>query len=85
MIMENILAGVSVSISEFKTNPMSAVRQAGSRPLAVLSHNKPAFYTMDPKTYADIMELLDDAYLTQKVIERLPQKATAVKVNLDEL
>ena len=49
--METILADMTVSMSEFKKNPASVLRQAASRPVAVLSHNKAAFYVVEPRLF----------------------------------
>src|SRR5690554_7426505 len=42
--MHTIYADYSVSMSEFKKNPAQVLRTAGEKPVAVLSHNRPAFY-----------------------------------------
>jgi len=49
--METILANMTVSMSEFKKNPAAVLRQAASRPVAVLSHNKAAFYVIEPRQF----------------------------------
>jgi len=49
--METILADMTVSMSEFKKNPASVLRQAASRPVAVLNHNKAAFYVVEPRLF----------------------------------
>ncbi|MFA7495394.1 MAG: hypothetical protein WCY67_03690 [Acidithiobacillus sp.] len=46
--MEPIYADYSVSITKFKKNPASVLRDAGARPVAVLNHNRPAFYMVQP-------------------------------------
>jgi len=48
IIMEPIYADYSVSITKFKKNPASVLRDAGARPVAVLNHNRPAFYMVQP-------------------------------------
>ncbi|MBU2817088.1 antitoxin, partial [Acidithiobacillus ferrooxidans] len=39
--MEPIYTDYSVSMTEFKRNPASILRDAGTRPVAVLNHNRP--------------------------------------------
>lgn len=83
--MQAILADVTVSMSEFKKNPAAVLREAKQRPVAVLSHNKAAFYMVKPELYEAMMEELADRELMQKVRSRLADKSRAVEVNFDEL
>ena len=53
--METILADQTVSMSEFKKNPAAVLRQAQSKPVAVLSHNKAAFYMVEPRLFEVLM------------------------------
>ena len=48
MAMKTILSDLSVSMSEFKKNPSAALRESGGKTVAVLSHNKTAFYMVPP-------------------------------------
>lgn len=43
MFTETVLAKHTSSISEFKKNPSAAMSESNGEPVAVLSHNKPAF------------------------------------------
>ena len=83
--METILAPLSVSISEFKKNPAEVPRVAKYKTVAVLTHNKPAFYMVSPKIFEAMLDHLDDARLTQLAKERLKQRHRAIDVTLDEL
>lgn len=83
--MTPILATLSTSMSEFKKNPAAVLRQANGRPVAVLSHNSPAFYMVDPQLFEAMMDELADADLHRKAIGRLADKARAVEVDLDDL
>ena len=83
--METILAKLSVSMSEFKKNPAEVLRVAKNKTVAILTHNKPAFYMVSPKVFEAILDRLDDARLTQLAKERLKQKHRSVEVTLDEL
>jgi PHD/YefM family antitoxin component YafN of YafNO toxin-antitoxin module len=42
--MQTIYADTTISMSEFKKNPAAVLREAGNRPVAVLNHNRAAFY-----------------------------------------
>jgi len=83
--MQAILADVTVSMSEFKKNPAAVLRDAKQRPVAVLSHNKAAFYMVKPELYEALMEELADRELLHKVRTRLADKSQAVEVDFDEL
>ena len=83
--MESVLAQLSVSMSEFKKNPAEVLRAAKDKTVAVLTHNKPAFYMVSPKVFEAILEQLDDARLTELAGKRLKQKRRAIEVTLDEL
>jgi hypothetical protein len=51
MAMDTILAAKTTSISEFKSNPAAALKNAGDEPFAVLTNNKPSFYVVQPELY----------------------------------
>lgn len=54
--MQALFATMTVSMSEFKRNPASILRQAGGKPVAVLNHNKPAFYMVEPELFKAMIE-----------------------------
>ena len=54
--MESIFAGMTVSMSDFKKNPAAILRQAEGRPVAVLNHNKAAFYMVAPDLFRQMNE-----------------------------
>jgi antitoxin StbD len=83
--MERIHSVLSVSISEFKQNPGKIVEEAHGEPVAVLNHNRPAFYTVSPELMAEMAELYDERQLSALVESRLKSVKRAVKVNLDDL
>lgn len=85
MAMETILSDLTVSMTEFKKNPNDALRESNGQTVAVLSHNKPAFYMVPPERYEAMLEQLDDLQLVRLAKERLKQKGRAVEVTLDEL
>lgn len=57
--MEQVLASRSVSITELKRSPSAVLEQAGSEPVAVLNHNRPAAYLLPPHVYAAMLERLN--------------------------
>lgn len=83
--METILADVAVSMSEFKRNPAAVLREANHRPVAVLNHNRAAFYMVEPRLFEAIMDELADQELYRKASSRLADKARAIEVDLDDL
>ena len=83
--MQAILADVAVSMSEFKKNPAAVLRSANKRPVAVLNHNKAAFYMVEPELFEALMQDLADRELLAKVRTRLADKSRAVEVDIDEL
>ena len=83
--MEAIYADLSISMSEFKKNPAQILRSAGERPVAVLNHNRPAFYMITPSVYEALIEQAEDRDLSHIARSRLALKDTAVEVNIDEI
>ncbi len=57
--MEQVLASRSVSITELKRSPSAVLEQAGSEPVAVLNHNRPAAYLLSPEVYESMLERLN--------------------------
>jgi antitoxin StbD len=83
MNMDTIYADYSISMSEFKKNPSQVLRIAGEKPVAVLNHNRPAFYMVTPKIFEMLVEALADRELTEVVRRRIAQKDQAVEVDID--
>lgn len=83
--METIFADVTVSMSEFKKNPAAVLRDAGSRPVAVLNHNKAAFYMVEPALFQAMLEELSDQELNRKVLARMSERAHAIEVDIDDI
>lgn len=83
--METIHSLLSVSISEFKQNPGKVVEEAHGRPVAVLNHNRPAFYTVSPELMARMAELYDERQLESLVLSRLKSLDQAAEVSIDDL
>jgi len=66
--MEHVFASRSVSITELKRSPSAVLEQAGSEPVAVLNHNRPAAYLLPPHVYEAMLERLN-ADLRQAIQE----------------
>ena len=81
--METLMTQQTVSMSEFKRNPASVLRAANRRPVAVLSHNKAAFYMVDPALFEAMLDQRADRDLENLVRSRLTQKAQAISVDID--
>lgn len=83
--MDTIFADYSISMSEFKKNPSQVLRTAGEKPVAVLNHNRPAFYMVTPKLFEALVEELADRDLVELVRQRLARKDTAIEVDVDQI
>jgi antitoxin StbD len=83
--MDTIYADQTISMSEFKKNPAQVLRTAGDKPVAVLSHNRPAFYMVTPKLFQLLVEELADYDLVEIARERLTRRHTAINVDLDQI
>jgi antitoxin StbD len=84
-IMEKIYSEVTISMSEFKKNPAAVLRDAKSRPVAVLNHNKAAFYMIEPALVEALLEELDDQELHRKVLSRMSERSKAIEVDIDDI
>lgn len=83
--MDMIYADYSISMSEFKKNPAQILRTAGEKPVAVLNHNRPAFYMVTPKLFEALVEELADHDLVNLARQRLASKDAAIEVDIDSL
>lgn len=83
--MDTIYADFSISMSEFKKNPAQVLRSAGEKPVAVLNHNRPAFYMVTPQLFEALVEALADRDLIAVARQRLTLKDTAVEVDLEQI
>lgn len=83
--MENILANLSVSVTELKKNPTALLNAANGEPVAILNHNKPAAYLVPADLYEKMLDLIEDLELADLVRERQKQKDQAIRVELDDL
>ena len=83
--MEALYADVTISMSEFKKNPAAVLREAKNRPVAVLNHNKAAFYMIEPALFEAMLEELSDQQLGRTVLARLSERAQAIEVDVDAI
>lgn len=83
--MDTIYADYSVSMSQFKKNPAEVLRSAGEKPVAVLNHNRPAFYMVTPKLFEALVEELADRDLMELARQRLSRKDTAIEVDIAKI
>ena len=83
--MQIMFTDRTVSISDFKKNPAAVLRTAGQHPVAVMSHNKPAFYMVEPKLFEAMLEEISDHEIRQTVLARLAEKAHAIEVAIDQI
>lgn len=83
--MQAILSDVMISMSEFKKNPAAVLREAKSRPVAVLNHNKAAFYMVEPALFEAMLQALADQELERTVLARLSERAQAIEVDIDAI
>ncbi|KAF0162018.1 MAG: antitoxin of toxin-antitoxin stability system [Rhodocyclaceae bacterium] len=72
-------------MSEFKRNPAQVLRTAGEKPVAVLNHNRPAFYMITPKLFEVLVEELSDRELVEIARQRLALKDSAIEVDIDQI
>ena len=85
--MDEILTEIVTPISEFKKNPNLSVKQAGGKPFAVLTNNRPSFYVLTPEVYDDLLEKAWELKMMPELIEQIEQmgdEVSGVKVDLDD-
>ena len=66
-VMEQLLASRSVSITELKRSPSTVIEQAGSEPIAVLNHNRPAAYLLPQAAYQELLDRLQAAEIREAI------------------
>jgi antitoxin StbD len=83
--MNAIYADYTISMSDFKKNPTQVLRSAGEKPVAVLNHNRPAFYMITPTLFESILEELADQELVALTRQRLATIDQAIEVDIDTI
>jgi len=85
--MQALLTPLTVGISEFKKNPGATLRKAKGAPIAVLSHNEPSFYVVQPEVMQRLADSLQDQDFAALIAARRTsaRKGNTVEVNVDDL
>ena len=83
--MQAIYTDITISMSEFKKNPAAVLRDAKSKPVAVLNHNKAAFYMVEPALFEALLEASSDHDLHRTVLSRMHARAQAIEVEIDAI
>lgn len=83
--MQTIFTELTVSMSDFKRNPAKVLREAGQKPVAVLNHNKPAFYMVDPHMFEVLMERFKERTLKPELSAQLVQCEKSVEFDMNEM
>ena len=81
--MDNILATMSVSVTELKRNYASIIKDADDSPVAVLNHNRPEAYLLPADHYERLMSYLEDLEDAKLIHER--EIGPFVEVSLADL
>lgn len=81
--MDNILATMSVSVTELKRNYASIIKDADDSPVAVLNHNRPEAYLLPAEHYERLMSYLEDLEDAKLVRERV--NGPFVEIDLADL
>ena len=85
--MQSLLTDLTISMSEFKKNPAKVLREAQTQPVAVLSHNKAAFYMVDPLLFEALIDEVEDAQLLPMLRARVARAAKGhfTEVDIDSV
>ena len=83
--MQALYTDLTVSMSDFKKNPAKILRDAGAQAVAVLSHNKAAFYMVEPGLFEAMLEELADARLLPLLMRRIAsaERGEITEVDID--
>jgi len=81
--MQSLLTDLTISMSDFKKNPAKVLRDAKTQPVAVLSHNKAAFYMVDPVLFEALIDEVEDAQLLPMLRARIASAAKGRYVGVD--
>ncbi|PWG01813.1 type II toxin-antitoxin system Phd/YefM family antitoxin [Sphingosinicella humi] len=82
-LLDQLLAGASVSISDLKKNPSAVIEAAEGFPVAILNRNTPSAYLVPAAAWEELVDRLEDIELAAMVRERAGE--TPIEVSLDEL
>ena len=79
----DVLARLTARVSELKRNPMGTVAAGEGAAVAILNHNRPAFYCIPAETYEAMMDRLEDLELNALADARKGE--ARIPVDLDEI
>jgi antitoxin StbD len=79
-MVDSILAGASISISDLKKNPSAVIAAAEGFPIAVLNRNTPSAYLVPAKAWEELMNRLEDIELAELVRARADEKPIPVRL-----
>lgn len=82
-MIDALLAGSGVSISDLKKNPSAVIAAADGFPVAILNRNTPAAYLVPAAAWEELMERLDDLELAAIVRSRANE--VGIPVDIDDL
>ena len=85
--METLLTDLTVSMSDFKKNPAKVLREAKAQPVAVLNHNKAAFYMIEPALFEALIDEVEDAQILPMLKARIASAAKGhyTEVDIDDI
>jgi len=85
--MQTLLTDLTISMSDFKKNPAKVLREANAQPVAVLNHNKTAFYMVDPVLFEALIDEVEDAQLMPILKTRIANaaKGKLIEVDIDSI
>ncbi len=75
-----ILSDTTASVSELKKNPMATVNAGQGYPVAVMNHNRPAFYCVPAALYERMLQFIDEKELAELVQIRTEQELCDVNL-----
>ena len=81
--MQSLLTDLTISMSDFKKNPAKVLRDAKTQPVAVLNHNKAAFYMVDPALFEALIDEVEDAQLLPMLKARIASAAKGRYIEVD--
>ena len=81
--MQSLLTDLTISMSDFKKNPAKVLRDAKTQPVAVLNHNKAAFYMVDPVLFEALIDEVEDAQLLPMLKARIASAAKGRYIEVD--
>ncbi|MBC7376300.1 MAG: type II toxin-antitoxin system Phd/YefM family antitoxin [Burkholderiaceae bacterium] len=81
--MQALFTHLTVGISEFKKNPGATLRKAKGSTVAVLSHNEPSFYVVQPEVMQRLADELADKDFTALIQSRRTSAAAGKFIEVD--